>query len=98
MLELPVNFPHQSPDDYSYEVEQFKNNVHAIWLHHHKDYVYSSDPVRTIWGFFNTKKGEYISPINSKKPGKVVDIKNTTPYTSMQLNLNPLEHALYSAN
>lgn len=95
MLELPTDFPHQSPDDYSYEVEQFKNNVHAIWLHHHKDYVYSSDPVRTIWGFHCSKSGQYRAPINSKKPGKVVDINDTTPYSSMQLNLNPLEQALF---
>ena len=45
------------------------------------------------------QRKESISPPSiQKKPGKVVDIKNTTPYTSMQLNLNPLEHALYSKN
>jgi len=98
MLELPTDFPHQSPDNYSYKVKEFKTNVYAIWLHHHKDYVYTSDPVHTIWGFFNAKKRQYFAPINAKKPGKVVDIKNTTPYTAMQLNLNPLEHALYSKN
>ena len=98
MLELPPNFTHEPPENYSYEVESHKANILAIWLRHHYPYAYSSDVVRTIWGFFNTKKGEYISPINSKKPGKVVDIKDTTPFTSMQLNLNPLEHALYSSN
>ena len=98
MLELPHDFPHEPPKGYSYTVEQFKANVISIWLHHHKDYVYSSDPVYTIWGYFNTKKRDYLAPINSKKPGKVVDINHTTPFTSMQLNLNPLEHALYAAS
>jgi hypothetical protein len=28
--------------------------------------------------------------------GDVVSLSNTTPYTSMPLNLNPLEYALYS--
>ena len=98
MPELPYDFPHQPPEGYSYTVEHFKANVISIWLHHHKDYVYTSDPVYTIWGYFNTKKGEYFAPINSKKPGKVVDINDTTPYSSMTLNLNPLEYALYAAS
>jgi len=98
MPELPYDFPHQPPENYSYEVESHKANILAIWLRHHYPYTYSSDVVRTIWGFFNTRKGEYIAPINSKKPGKVVDINDTTPYTAMQLNLNPLEYALYAAS
>ena len=98
MLELPPNFTHEPPENYSYEVESHKANILAIWLRHHYPYTYSSDVVRTIWGFFNTKKGEYLAPVNSKKPGKVVSITDTTPFTSMQLNLNPLEHALYSSN
>ena len=42
------------------------------------------------------KQRTYIAPINSKKPGKVVDISNTRPYTAMQLNLNPLMQCLMS--
>ena len=34
-------------------------------------------------------------PINYSKQGDPVDIKDTRPYTAMQLNLNPLEAALY---
>ena len=98
MLELPPNFTHEPPENYSYEVESHKANILAIWLRHHYPYAYSSDVVRTIWGFFNTKKGEYLAPVNSKKPGKVVSITDTTPFTSMQLNLNPLEYVLYSSN
>ena len=43
------------------------------------------------------QKRESISrPINFSKCGNQVDITNTRPYTAMQLNLNPLEYALYS--
>ena len=55
MIELPVDFPHIAPDNYSYEVESYRSNMVAIWLRHHYNYTYSSDPVRTIWGFYNTK-------------------------------------------
>jgi hypothetical protein len=47
--------------------------------------------IRTIWGFYNGKKGEYYAPINAKKAGSVVDIKQTRNYTAMQLNLKGLE-------
>ena len=93
MIELPLNFPHKAPKGFSYEVESYKSNVIAIWLLHHRKYCYSSDPVRTIWGFYNTRKGCYHAPINSTKHGDQVDISNTRPYTAMQLKLTPLEAA-----
>ena len=95
-LTLPNDFPHQPPKGYSYTVKEYKKNVVSIWLDHHATYSYTNDPVSTIWGFYNTKKGCYLSPINSTKQGDPVDICNTRPYTAMQLNFNPLEHALYS--
>ena len=93
MIELPLNFPHKAPKGFSYEVESYKSNVIAIWLLHHRKYCYSNDPVRTIWGFYNTRKGCYHAPINSTKHGDQVDISNTRPYTAMQLKLTPLEAA-----
>ena len=93
MIELPLNFPHKAPKGFSYEVESHKSNIIAIWLLHHREYCYSNDPVRTIWGFYNTRKGCYHAPINSTKHGDQVDISNTRPYTAMQLNLTPLESA-----
>ena len=93
MIELPLNFTHKAPKGFSYEVESYKSNVIAIWLLHHRKYCYSSDPVRTIWGFYNTRKGCYHAPINSTKHGDQVDISNTRPYTAMQLKLTPLEAA-----
>ena len=90
LLELPPDFIHESPKGFSYEVKSHKSNLVAIWLLHHRKYCYSSDPVRTIWGFYNTKQRCYHTPINSTKQGDKVDISNTRPYTAMQLNLNPL--------
>jgi len=90
MIELPVDFPHIAPDNYSYEVESYRSNMVAIWLRHHYNYTYSSDPVRTIWGFYNTKKREYFAPINAKKCGDKVKLSNTTPYTAMTINRSPL--------
>lgn len=65
----------------------------AIWLRHHYDYVYSDSSVRTIWGFWNSKKRQYIAPVNAKKPGQVVSIDDTRAYTSMPLKLNGLQYA-----
>jgi len=92
-LELPPNFIHEPPEGYSYKVEPFKRNVLSIWLHHPARYNYTSDPICTIWGFYNTKKGTYHAPINAKKCGDQVDIEDTREYTAMQLNVNPLMSA-----
>ena len=94
-LELPPDFPHKAPKGYSYEVSSFKRNLIAIWLRNHAVFSYTSDPVRTIWGFYDGKKKCYHAPINSTKQGDKVDIADTRDYTAMQLNLNPLEAALY---
>ena len=97
MYNLPSDFPHDPPKNYTYEVEEFRRNILRIWCCNHSQFTYNGgNPARTVWGFYNIKKGEYIAPINAKKPGKVVDITKTRSYTSMQLNLNPLEYVLYS--
>ena len=86
MIELPPTFIHEAPEGYSYEVTEHKRNVIAIWLRDHRKYSYTTDDVRTIWGCYNGKKGEYYAPINAKKPGKVVDKSKVTPYTTMPVN------------
>ena len=93
IMELPLDFPHEPPEGYKYEVQQHKRNMVSIWLHFPHTFIYCGDAPRTIWGFYDTKKKVYCAPINSKKPGKQVDIKDTRNYTAMQLNLNPLERA-----
>jgi len=96
-LELPTSFIHQAPKGYEYRALQFKRNVISIWTVYSAGFDYNHrNPVHCIWGFYDSKKGVYYAPINSKTIGSVVDIKNTTAYSAMQLNLNPLAYALYS--
>ena len=90
------HFPHEEPEGYSYETKQFKSNVVSIWLHHHYEYVYSSELVSTIWGFYNTKTKCYYAPIHSTKQGNKVEVSQTTPYSAMPRTLNPLETVLYA--
>jgi len=89
-----MEFPHRPPQGMYYEQTEFKRNVVAIWIHYKRRFDYNlGDPVRCIWGFYNTKTKEYFAPINSSTVGKLVDIRNTTPYSSMQIKKTPLESA-----
>ena len=92
---MNFKFPHKAPKGYSYEVEQFKRNVLSIWVLNHGEFSYTDKTPRSIWGFYDTKTGNYYAPINATKQGNKVDIKDTRCYTSMRLNLNPLERLLY---
>ena len=92
MTDLTIcDFPHTSPNGYSYEFERFNQKFISIWLVHSFPYSYTTKQVKSIWGFYNLKKQEYYSPINSSKVGSRVDIKDTTNYTAMQIKLTPLE-------
>ncbi len=91
-----IEFPHKPPEGYSYETKQFKNNVVSIWLLHHYEYVYATQPVSTIWGFYNTKKRCYYSPATSSQQADTVDISQTTAYSAIIPQYNPLEALLYS--
>ena len=91
-IDLIPQFIHKPPQDYSYEVEEFKCNVFSIWLRCHREFDYNlGKPTRTIWGFYNYKKCQFFSPVNSKTIGKVVDFKNTRNYTAMPLKQTVLE-------
>jgi hypothetical protein len=92
---VTIELFHKAPEGYSYEQEKnFKPNITAIWLRHHKQYDYNlGKPVKTIWGFYHTKKQLFYAPVNAKTVGKVVDIRDTTPYTSMKIKQTPLEAA-----
>ncbi len=80
------SFPHEAPDGYSYEIEEFNTRTVRIVLRHHCKYDYNlGKPVKTVWGFYSPKKGTYHSPINYNRVGNVVDVKKTTKYTSMPL-------------
>ena len=91
---LPNDFSHIAPEGYCYEAIQFKRNLISIWTVYQSGFTYNGySKSYCIWGFYDTKKQCYHAPINSKKVGDVVDINDTTPYSAMQLNLNPLEAA-----
>lgn len=89
------DFPHTPPDGYYYDFEKFNSRLISIWICSTRKFHYNDGKLtKSIWGFYSPSKKEYYSPINSSKPGDVVDIKKTRNYTSMQINLNPLEIAL----
>jgi len=89
-----TEFPHRAPKGMHYEQTEFKRNVVAIWIHYERRFDYNlGDPVRCIWGFYNTKTKTYYAPINSKTIGRSVDIRNTTPYSAMIPKQTPLEAA-----
>ena len=89
-----IEFPHTAPKGYSYEFENFKRNITAIWIRSHTTFDYNlGKSVRCIWGFYDSKKRTYFSPINAKTIGKCVDIEITTPYSAMIPKQTPLESA-----
>lgn len=89
-----IEFPHKAPKGMYYEYEEFKRNVTAIWICYDREFDYNlGKPVKCIWGFYDSKKRTYFSPVNSKTIGKCVSIDDTTPYTAMQLKRTPLESA-----
>jgi hypothetical protein len=89
-----LEFPHKPPKGMYYEQTEFKRNVIAIWIHYQRRFDYNlGDSVRCIWGFYDSKKRTFHSPINSKTIGRVVDIRDTTPYSAMIPKQTPLESA-----
>jgi len=91
---MTIDFPHSSPEGYSYEQTEFKRNVIAIWILNHCQFSYSGNrTTRSIWGFYNSKTKCFHAPINSKTVGDKVSIDNTTPYSAMQIKQTPLERA-----
>lgn len=87
------NFPHHPPHNYSYSFVPFKRNLITILIHNHSQFSYKTEsPITSIWGFYDTKKNKYYSPINSKTVGKEVDIDQTTPYTAMIPRRTTLEN------
>lgn len=93
-VDLIPQFTHKPPKDYEYQVEEFKRGIFAIWICCNRKFDYNlGKPTKSIWGFYSHKKCEFYSPINSKTIGRVVDFKNTTNYTAMQLKQTPLESA-----
>ena len=80
-----IEFPHTAPKGYSYEFENYKRGVVRVWILNHGEFVYTEEQVKSVWGFYKTKTKEYHAPVNAKKVGDVVDIRDTTPYSAMQI-------------
>ena len=91
-MNLPLmKFPHTAPKGYEYWTDEYSKTVIRIWIRNlDTQFTYTDKRPSSVWGFFDQKKKEFRAPVNSQKPGKVVKPEDTTPYSAMQLNLNPL--------
>lgn len=93
-IKLIPQFTHKAPENYEYEVEEFKRGVFSIWLRCRSTFSYNNGEVsRTIWGFYDYKKCKFYSPVNSKTIGKEVQISDTRSWTSMPIKKTALESA-----
>ena len=90
-----VLMPHQPPEGYSYEFDTPSRGVVRIWIVNHYQFSYTSEQVRSVWGFYKPKTKKYHAPINSKKVGEVVNPDDTTPYSAMPI-LKPLAPTVLS--
>lgn len=91
---MTIEFPHKPPEGMHYEQTDFKRNLIAIWIHYDRRFDYNlGDPVRCIWGFYNTKTKQYHTPINSSTVGNIVSVEHTSPYSAMIIKQTPLEAA-----
>lgn len=90
---MKIDFPYSPPVGYSYEFEEFNTRLIIIWLRHSYPYTFNNGKsIKSVWGFYSPKKQQYFSPINSKKPGKVINISSTTAYTAMPVKQTSLEN------
>ena len=80
---------HEPPVGYWYRVEKFKKDVYRIDLVYKGEFVYNDGvESKTVWGFYNLKTDEFHSPVNYKKMGKKVKLRDTTPFSAMKINKN----------
>ena len=84
-----------APDGYEYWTEKFNSKLTRIWIRNLSYFTYCNGNPSSVWGFYNQKTNKYYRPINYKKAGEITHLSDTTPYSAMKLNLNPLELALY---
>lgn len=71
-----------APEGYSYYIQKnWNSQFHAIWLINHTQFSYTTEEVKTIWGFLKKTNNVIYSPINSKKPGKPATF--VTQYSAM---------------
>jgi len=92
-----MKLPFTPPDGYSYEYEEnYKRNVTRIWVRNHYQFLYKNgETARSVWGFYDTKKEKFYSPINAKQVGKEVELSNTRWASAMPITRSPLMAAFY---
>jgi hypothetical protein len=95
MMNVTMKFPHKCPEQFEYWSDEYSKTITRIWIKNKsRKFTYGEHEYpSSVWGFFDRKKKVFMAPIHKDKPGKVVDISKTTPYSAMQLNLNPLMSA-----
>jgi len=82
----------KAPKGYNYSIEDHNTQYYSVWLNHEQFYSYTTEKVRTIWGFIRKKDHKIVRPVNAKKPGKIVDDLSTcTAYSAMQKPSFPLQ-------
>ena len=84
----------KAPEGYSYVVEDFNRSYFAVWIVNHRKFSYTDKQPKSIHSFVHKKTKNVHAPINSTKPGDVVN--EWTKYTAMPIKLNPLMLALSS--
>jgi hypothetical protein len=85
-----MKLPHEPPPGFEYWIDDHNKTIKRIWIRNLSQFSYRTENPSSIWGFYHIKKKEFIAPINFKKPGKVVNIRDTSPYSAMKKNINPL--------
>ena len=91
MNQLTMEFPHKAPSGYEYWTDDYSKTIKRIWIRNlDTEFSYTDKRPSSVWGFFCRRKCVFMAPIHKDKPGKVVKPEDTTPYSAMQLNLNPL--------
>jgi len=81
--------PFDPPEGYHYVVEDHNRDYMAVWMVHHFPYSYTTEKVRTIWGFVRRRTLEIVSPTNAKTPGKVVSLDQVTRFSALPLLNKP---------
>ena len=80
---------HEPPVGYCYRVEKFKKDIYRIDLVYKGEFIYNNgEESKTVWGFYNLKTDEFHSPVNYKKMGKKVKLRDTTSFSAMKINKN----------
>jgi|ETN01SMinimDraft_1059929.scaffolds.fasta_scaffold06255_4 hypothetical protein len=92
-VNLPNSFPHEPPQGYTYETTE-SGSILVIFICNHSHFTYTShSPIKSYWGTYDRKTECYFQADATSLKFNKVDIKRTTPYSAVNVKLNPLEMA-----